>query len=612
MSQQPHGVQFRDLQFTYSGETLPVFTDLNCSFPKHKLNLLLGPSGCGKSTAMYLLGGIIPHAIEGDIQGSIYLDGEDIAGKRPQELAGRVGFVFQDPESQFCTFTVADEIAFGLENINTPVSQISRRIVDSLAMVGFAGSENLIINNLSGGEKQKIAIAAVLAMEPETIILDEPTANLDPASTDEIFGLLEKLVREQGKTLIVIEHKLDGFLDKVDHIVVMDQNGQARLQGGVDRVLPRLLFDSKFDSLKVFLPEHLLIVRDVYVQHADSAAVRDLRRRKLDAVGGGNLNKYGFDLDFGVKALTTTAAAVGMKQVSVDKDNSRTANPLVVLDGVSFAYQKARVSKLFGGSAEKPVCQDILHDLDLTINEGDFAAILGPNGAGKSTLLNLIFQIETAYRGKISISGKDVKSLSRQKLYQDIGLVFQNPEWQFVTNDVEQELLYSLKKSVLSDRLKSLRVEEMLGSFHLENEKGQSPFLLSQGQKRRLSVAAMLLAGQKILFLDEPTYGQDYQNQLELMELMKSLNQNGVTIVLVTHDMSLVADYAHTVHLLCDGKIRFSGLAEDLFADDDLIKEGRLMRPVTWEFSRRLAENFPGFPQLIGRQKIINAFNETA
>jgi len=538
--------------------------------------------------------------------------GKILRGSGRRNCQVRLALFFRIPKASFVLLQLRTRLPSVWKNINTPPQKISQRISDSLAMVGLKNSEKLIINNLSGGEKQKVALAAVLAMEPDTIILDEPTANLDPASTCEVFLLLEKLVKEQGKTLIVIEHKLDGFLDKTDYIVVMDQNGVVRLEGGLNSVLPRLLFDPDFDSLKVFLPEHLLIIRNIYSKLSECQAIRDLRKEELAEVGGDNLNHHGYGLDFGVKTLKRTATALGIEQLPVLGHSRRTAKPLLVLESVGFSYQKAGAGKLFGGGLKKSASRDILDDIDLTINEGDFAAILGPNGAGKSTLLNLIFQIETSYRGKITLGGKDIRTLKRQKLYQHLGLVFQNPEWQFVTNDVEQELLYSLRNLELSDQQKNKKVQEMLRTFHLEDEKGQSPFLLSQGQKRRLSVAAMLLTGQKMLFLDEPTYGQDYQNQLELMELMKNLNQNGITIVLVTHDMSLVADYVDTVHLLLDGKIGFSGTPEQLFADDDLVEEGRLLRPVTWELSRKLAEHFPGFRPLISKEKIIKVFSEPA
>ncbi|MBP8640852.1 MAG: energy-coupling factor ABC transporter ATP-binding protein [Oscillospiraceae bacterium] len=482
-------IEIKDASFVYDGETMPVWKHLSCCFKKNCVNLILGPSGCGKSTLLCLLDGLIPDAVEGKFEGEVLY-----YGKASPSGNKRTGMVFQDPESQFCTFTVEDEIAFGLENRAVPREAISARIDEALAAVGIPELRDRQLNQLSGGQKQKVAIASILAVRPEVLLMDEPTANLDAKGRKSILNLLKKLAKQDRLTLILVEHNTDELFTEVEHIVVLDEKGAVRLQGETEKVLSELRENQKFEAL--------------------AASV----------------------MDNGLVPL-------------FKKSEPSSNRPVLSLKDVGFSYPD-------GGK--------VLDGIDMEINRGDFAAIVGFNGAGKSTLLNVIFKVLHAKYGEIRINGKNQKTLKKRELYQECGLVFQNPELQFVTGSVWDELMFSLKKAKLPQADKDSRVSDILARFSLLEYRDRSPFLLSQGQKRRLSVATMLLTGQNVLFLDEPTFGQDFENRKELMQLLCELNSEGLTIVMVTHDMSLVRGYANRVFVLDNGKIIYDGTPDGM------------------------------------------------
>ena len=486
-------LEIQNAVYTYDGEGLPVWKDLSCQFHRGKIHAVSGPSGCGKSSVLYLLNGMIPHMIEGKLEGRVLLEGQDITEQKPRNRCDKIGLVMQSPESQFCTFTVEEELAFGMESLCLEPEEMQKRIRRTLEYVGMSGYEKMDLNWLSGGQKQKAAIASILVMEPEILLLDEPTANLDPASRTEIFQLIARLSKEAGKTIILVEHNLEEMMEHVDYLLVLDQNGR--------------------------------VLSDEPVKDAKSLVTHN---RRTEACG---------------------------KRQPDAVPNSKEA--ILETSRLRFAYPQSK--------REDPAGKLILDGLDFVVNRQDFLAIVGENGVGKSTLIRLIFQIYSQDEGTVSLYGKPIEQYKKKELYKQIGLVFQNPEEQFITNRVQDEMMFSLKKTKLSHQEKEERVQEMLKRFHLEKDRDKSPFVLSQGQKRRLSVATMLLTEQKILFLDEPTYGQDFENRHELMKDMQKLNENGITIVMITHDLSLVKEYAGRVVRIEKGKNAFDGTTEEYF-----------------------------------------------
>ena len=491
-------LEIKSASYTYEGETIPVWEDLSYTFQKGKLHAISGPSGCGKSSVLYFLDGLIPHMYEGKLSGKLYLKGKDITDRLPRERCEDIGFVMQNPESQFCTFTVEEELAFGMENLGLSWEEMSYRMEKALDYVGMSGYEAFDLTQLSGGQKQKIAIASILVMEPEILLLDEPTANLDPESRKEIFALISRLTKEMGMTIVLVEHNLEEILEHVDCILMLDGNGKV-IASGEGEDVERLFMDNQV----------------VYEQ----------------------------------------------KFFHTPEDIS-TEEVVLKIQNLQFAYPEP-------GKKSKSGNRKIIDGLNLELRKQELLAIVGENGVGKTTLMRLLFRIFEQDKGDILLFGKPVESYKKKELYHQIGLVFQNPENQFITNTVEDEMMFSLKKVKISEQEKKSRINEMLHRFHLEGEMEKSPFVLSQGQKRRLSVASMLLTEQKILFLDEPTYGQDFENRHELMKDMCSLIHDGITIVMITHDLSLVRQYATRVVEIGEGKVVRSLSTEEYFLEKE-------------------------------------------
>lgn len=480
-------LELQDVTYCYEGEKLPVWKNLSCRFFEGKIHAISGASGCGKSSILYLLNGLIPHMYEGNLEGRVLLDGEEITDMLPRHRCEKIGFVMQNPESQFCTFTVEEELAFGMENLSVNVEEMERRIKDTLAYVGMSGYEKCDLNQLSGGQKQKIAIASILVTQPGILLLDEPTANLDPKSRRQIFQLIVRLSRERHMTIILVEHNIGEILQEVDWLTTLDSGGNVILSGEVKEVGEKFL-------------------------------------KKLS------------------------------RQENAGQPEDLAAKETILsIDNLEFTYPEPGQKK-----REKKQGKKIVDHLSMKVNRQDFLAVVGENGVGKTTLMRLIFRICVQDAGRIELFGRPVESYRKKELYRLIGLVFQNPESQFITNTVYDEMMFSLKRVKITQEEKEARVQAMLEQFHLEQEKEKSPFVLSQGQKRRLSVASMLLTNQKIVFLDEPTYGQDAENRHELMKDMQQLIRKGITIVMITHDLELVRQYATKVVEIEEGRVKYA------------------------------------------------------
>lgn len=583
-------LELQDICFVYNEETIPVWQGLSCGFQQNTINLLLGPSGCGKSSLLYLIDGLIPHSLEGALTGDIRLNGESIIRKEPRELAQKIGLVFQDPDTQFCAFYVEDELAFGMENLCVPPEEMDFRIDHALALVGLIGFRKRTVSTLSGGQKQKLAIASALVMDAELLLLDEPSALLDASSRVEIMALLNRLVQEENKTILLVEHNLDEVLPFVGHAVVLNRDGTLALEGSAHDVFSQLAFNAAYAQLPVCLPEPLMLMREWLHSEPEEAHEQFCREQLY-------IRRKGvFEVPYReIAALLSNSA--GFAPVA-EATHSTHAPAVIEAKSLAFHYPPRRED------CAPP--KQVLKSVDCAIREGEWVAIAGANGAGKSTLLQILFHVLTPTSGKVFIDATPLDSIPRQTLYRRMGLLFQNPEWQFVTNRVEDELLFSLRQSPLSAEEKCAGVDRLLRQFHLEQYRERSPFLLSQGEKRRLSVACMLLTGQRVLFFDEPTYGQDSETARELLVLLESLREQGVTIVTVTHDMGLVCEHADRVLLLHDGKIAYDGTPAKLFLAD-ISAQWRIDSPPVLRFCDALRDYLPNFPRLLSRSACLKA-----
>lgn len=500
-------IKTHHLFLRYPRAHVPALRDLSLQIAPGESVLLLGPSGGGKSTLAHLLAGLIPQNLFAHTQGEVQVDGLDPRSAPPGQTATRVGLLFQDPEASFATLTVEDEIAFGLENLRLSPSEMPARIAMALKQVGLSEFGHRRLDTLSGGEAQRVALAALLAMQPPILVLDEPTANLDPRATREFFAFLDQLRAKH--TILLIEHKLEACQPLAERLILLDGNGALMADGR-----PEEIFSGHLEAI----------------------------------------------LQAGIWTPETFAPLPTPHLPSPPPPDA----PLAVrIRRLNFAY-----------ADHAPV----LRGVNLDIRQGEFFALVGPNGSGKSTLAQLsIGLLPHTHSGEIRLFGERVEDLSLAELTERAGYVFQNPEHQFVTDTVWDELAYSLRARRWNRARVHSRVEELLTHFGLTAHRQQNPFTLSQGQKRRLSVGTMLVAGQRLLILDEPTFGQDRRTALALMSTLADLNRQGVTLLMITHDMRLVKQYAHRVAVLLEGQIAFSGPPQELFAHQDLLERARLI-----------------------------------
>jgi energy-coupling factor transport system ATP-binding protein len=509
------------LEFSY--EDRNIFTDLTFSIDKNQSVLLLGPSGSGKSTLAFCLNKLYPEAVDGVLKGSISFGGQSLEAFKAGELNQKIGIVFQDPESQFCMLTVEEEVAFGLENFHIPREQMESKIDRALALVGLQAEKKTTIHTLSGGQKQKLALACVLALEPEVIILDEPTANLDPLSSSELVETIAQIKKERPFTLIVIEHKLDDWIELINRCLVLDSGGAILFDG-----TPAQCFGEFASFLKkegIWLPK--------VVEAALTAKNAGMYKgERLPLLKGELLAGLDHSIDFSKKYSKTLS----------------NREPILEVNGLHALGH--------------------LKNINLTIHKGEQIALVGSNGAGKTTLSKCLAGLIPLTHGEIQFLGVPLSKWKEKDLFQLLGYVFQNPEHQFITDSVFEEIAFGLEH-----RATALAILEKIG---LEKHANAHPFALSQGQKRRLSVATMLIHEQELLILDEPTFGQDANTAQEIMEI---LEEKSGAVMMITHDMELVDQYADTVYVLDAGELIFSGTPESLWENDEIVNRARLQLP---------------------------------
>lgn len=561
-------VRVHDLGVTYAGESTAAPASVSFDISPGEVVLLLGPSGSGKSTLTLALNGLIPHAIPAEVRGRVEVAGIDTSRTTVAQLSTHVAMVFQDPDAQLVTGTLLDEVAFGPENLRMPVAEVLGRAEAALRRVGLWDRRNENPDRLSGGGRQRLAIACALAMGSPLLVLDEPTANLDPRGIEEVYAALGELIAAGDRAVLLVEHNLDAAVDLVDRVVVLDHEGRLAADGTVDEVLR-----GRADQLHAM---------GVWLPVATIAALR-LRR------AGYRLDPLPLTPAELRAALEASPANAGVGAGNGVRDPDRTGPaeasvPLLTVRGLTFHHGRT----------------EVLHGIDLDIGRGEFVAIVGANGAGKSTLIQAIAGVAPPPRGSVHLDGLDVGRADARTLSSRVGFVFQNPEHQFIANTVFDEIAHGLRRRHLPADEVRARTVELLRRFGLEERADAHPFKLSGGQKRRLSVGTALVAGAPMLVLDEPTFGQDRARADELLGLLGELNAEGTTVIVVTHDMQLVTDHAHRTVVLADGRVVANGPTADVFADADGIERAGLRLPPL----RRALHGLARHPRLSGIARV--------
>lgn len=484
-----------------------------------------------------LLNGIIPQILGGELTGKVIVDGKDVSESKVQNMAHSVGLLFQDPEWMFATLQVEDEVAFGPENLRLPPQEIAAQVTKSLEYVGMNHLRKNLVWALSGGQIQKLGLAAVLAMSPEIIVLDEPTANLDPATTHSVHELILRL-REEGRTIILVTKDLDEFMAQADHMILLSE-GRALAQG-----TPRDV-----------ISEHGSIMLDLGVWLPDPTEI-GLRLKQLGLLK----NKA---VPITVAEAVDALKDIRFKEISSIKKESNLGEILVRAENVQFGY--TRKTKTLRG-------------VSFDINQGEIVAIVGQNGAGKSTLSKMLVGLLKPSHGSLTMFGRKASQWNVQDLANDVALVFQNPEHQFLCDTVHEELAYSLlAQGIVDPGEVEKRVNSMLERLNITDATETHPFSLSAGSKRRLGVATMLVDGRaRLLIVDEPTYGQDRRLTERLMELINNLRSEGITVIMITHDMRLVDAYVDRALVMANGEKIFDGTPSDLFQSPEIIERASL------------------------------------
>ncbi|WBB53803.1 energy-coupling factor transporter ATPase [Verrucosispora sp. WMMD573] len=518
-------IDVRDLGIRHDGRARNTPDGLSFELYAGETVLLLGPSGCGKSTLALALNGLVPQAVPSRMSGRVVVGGTDTRDTPVARLSTRVGIVFQDPDSQIVTGTVLDEVCFGPENLRLPVETVLIRAEEALRRVGLWDRRHDNPDVLSGGGRQRLAVACALALETGVLVLDEPTANLDPAGVDDVYAILRDVAATGQHTIVLVEHNLDVALGVVDRVLVLDRDGRLAFDGPADEILREHMAD--------------LLALGVWLPAATLAALR--------------LREAGVPL---------TPLPVTGDELTTALDTCPSLPPPIVPappepDGTPFAVTVRDLTVVRGD-------RRILDRVSLDVPSGAFLAIVGANGAGKTTLLRAIAGVTPPPRGRVRLGDVDPAVADPNRLLQTVGFVFQNPEHQFVQDTVAAELTHGLRRLGLGAGEIEPRVAAMLDRLGLDDAREVHPFLLSGGQKRRLSVGTALIAGAPVLALDEPTFGQDRARAEELLDLLAVLNAAGATILIVTHDLQLVADHASHVAVLDAGRLTGMGTTAEI------------------------------------------------
>jgi energy-coupling factor transporter ATP-binding protein EcfA2 len=577
-------VDLRGVSYRYDGETTPVLHGVDLSVRQGEFVLILGPSGCGKSTLLHMLNGSVPHLLGGDLQGSAVICGKAVVDTKVPDFATDVGMVFQDPDAQIINTRVRDEVCFGLENMCRPAAEILSRQAEALAFVGMAEFGDRSIFELSGGQKQRVSIAAVLAARPRLLVLDEPTANLDPAGMAEVFAVLARLNREHGTTIIMVEHRVDELADKVSRVVMMDRG--------------RIVFDgpprAAFSSRKVIHSEEEAVVPTASWFPQVSEFAIDLAQAAQTGLAP-EQTPLSVDEAVALAIAMPRASAAAAKRAEAAAPPADGGGPLLSIRGLTYSYDRKR---------------PILKNVNLALERGRIVALLGRNGSGKTTLARMLVGINDAPSGAITLGGKDIAKLGAREIAAEVGYVFQNPDHQFVTDQVDEEVAYGLRVRGIADDEVQKRVEDVLAIVDLARYRHRSPFSLSLGERRRLSVATMMVLEPRLLVLDEPTIGQDHERAQQLMGLMARLRERyQTTILMITHDVRLVAEWADRALVLRAGEIAFDGSPLELFGEAALLDSAGLLAPPIYEVSRRLAELKPdwGLKPVLSSEELVAA-----
>lgn len=541
-------ISFRNFSFQYRAQKRPTLTDIDLEIYPGERVLIAGPSGSGKSTLAGCINGLNPFSNPGACTGTLTVDGVDAPHSSIFGLSAHVGTVLQDPDGQFIGLTVGEDIAFALENSCTPQDEMHAITRHAAELVGIENHLGYAPHELSGGQKQRVSLAGVMVDQVKILLFDEPLANLDPATGKQAIELIDEIQKKTDTTVLIIEHRLEDVLWRnVDRIVLV--NGGTIL---ADLRPDELLSGSLLAENGIREPLYVTALRyagvditpDKHPAHVDSLVLDDTDTQKLR--------------DWFTARPRPTAQPE--------------REPLLEVKSLSFGYQKG---------------QQTLRDVSFSIGKGEMVSIVGRNGAGKSTLSKLICGFETPDAGEIFLNGKPLAEENIRRRAQHIGYVMQNPNQMISKTMIYEEVALGLQRSGLTEEQIREKVEATLKVCGLYPFRNWPISALSFGQKKRVTIASVLVLDPELIFLDEPTAGQDFRHYTDIMEFLRGLNARGVTVVMITHDMHLMLEYTRRALVFCDGRLIADRTAAAVLCDPALVEQAALKETSLYTLANR-------------------------
>lgn len=541
-------ISFRNFSFQYRAQKRPTLTDIDLEIYPGERVLIAGPSGSGKSTLAGCINGLNPFSNPGACTGTLTVDGVDAPHSSLFELSAHVGTVLQDPDGQFIGLTVGEDIAFALENSCTPQDEMHAITRHAAELVGIENHLGYAPHELSGGQKQRVSLAGVMVDQVKILLFDEPLANLDPATGKQAIELIDEIQKKTDTTVLIIEHRLEDVLWRnVDRIVLVNDGTIL-----ADLRPDELLSGSLLAENGIREPLYVTALRyagvditpDKHPAHVDSLVLDDTDTQKLR--------------DW-FTARPRPAAQPEQE-------------PLLEVKGLSFGYQKG---------------QQTLRDVSFSIGKGEMVSIVGRNGAGKSTLSKLICGFETPDAGEIFLNGKPLAEENIRRRAQHIGYVMQDPNQMISKTMIYDEVALGLQRSGLTEEQIREKVEATLRVCGLYPFRNWPISALSFGQKKRVTIASVLVLDPELILLDEPTAGQDFRHYTDIMEFLRGLNARGVTVVMITHDMHLMLEYTRRALVFCDGRLIADRTAAAVLCDPALVEQAALKETSLYTLANR-------------------------
>ena len=541
-------ISFKNFSFQYRAQKKPTLQDINLDIYPGERVLIAGPSGSGKSTLAACINGLNPFSNPGECSGTLMVDGVDAPHSSIFDLAGHVGTVLQDPDGQFIGLTVGEDIAFSLENNCTPQPEMKEIVQHAAELVGIENHLGFAPHELSGGQKQRVSLAGVMVDDVKILLFDEPLANLDPATGKQAIELIDTIQQKTDTTVLIIEHRLEDVLWRnVDRIVLVNEgriladlhpdellSGSLLAENGIRE--PLYVTAMRYAGIAVTPEKHPAHIHSVVLDEADTARLHSW---------------------FQAEPLPAPKPA---------------PEPLLEVKNLCFGYSKG---------------QHTLQNVSFSIGKGEMVSIVGRNGAGKSTLSKLICGFETQDSGEIYLNGKDLKDENIRRRAKLIGYVMQNPNQMISKTMIYDEVAMALQGSGMTEEQIREKVEDTLKVCGLYPFRNWPVSALSFGQKKRVTIASVLVQDPELILLDEPTAGQDFRHYTDIMEFLQGLNARGVTVVMITHDMHLMLEYTPRALVFCEGQLIADRSASAVLCDPELIERAALKETSLYTLANR-------------------------